>query len=187
MVSLMSLWVPTLLSAVVVFIASSIIHMFLKYHGSDFVKLDSEDTVRGALGPLNIPPGEYMVPHVRHEEMKQPENLEKFESGPVALITVLPNGVPGMGKSLGLWFAYCLLVSLFAAYLAGRTLMPGTEYMEVFRVAGTVAFAGYALALLHDSIWFARKWSTTAKFMFDGLIYAVLTAGVFGWLWPAAG
>jgi hypothetical protein len=54
----------------------------------------------------------------------------------------------------------------------------------VFRFAGTTAFLGYAFALAHDSIWFKRRWSTTVKFLFDGLLYGLLTAGTFGWLWP---
>lgn len=42
-----------------------------------------------------------------------------------------------------------------------------------------------ALALLQNSIWYKRKWSSTLKSMADGLVYALVTAGTFGWLWPA--
>ena len=59
-----------------------------------------------------------------------------------------------------------------------------TPYLTVFRIVGTVTFAGYALALAQYSIWYGRAWSITLKSMFDGLIYALLTGGVFGWLWP---
>jgi hypothetical protein len=83
-----------------------------------------------------------------------------------------------------MWFLFTLVVSLVAGYLASRTLAPGSEYLDVFRVTGTVAFAGYVLALWEHAIWFGRSWVATAKFSFDGLIYALLTAGVFGWLWP---
>jgi hypothetical protein len=68
--------------------------------------------------------------------------------------------------------------------VAGAALGPGRPYLQVFRLAGTVAFAGYSLALLQHSIWYHRKWSTTFLSMFDGLIYALLTGGTFGWLWP---
>jgi hypothetical protein len=54
----------------------------------------------------------------------------------------------------------------------------------VFRFAGTTAFIGYSVALWQMSIWYRRAWSTTIKATVDGLIYALLTAGVFGWLWP---
>jgi hypothetical protein len=34
------------------------------------------------------------------------------------------------------------------------------------------------------SIWYSRAWINTIKSTIDGLIYALLTAGTFGWLWP---
>ncbi len=36
MVSIVSLWLPILLSAIVVFILSSVLHMVFTYHNSDF-------------------------------------------------------------------------------------------------------------------------------------------------------
>jgi hypothetical protein len=116
--------------------------------------------------------------------MKKPEFIAKMTKGPVVLMTVLPPGPPTMGSSLALWFLYCVLVGIFAGYIAGRALTPGAHYLEVFRFAGAAAFAGYALALLQNSIWYKRSWMTTIKSMADGLIYALLTAGSFGWLWP---
>ena len=91
-----------------------------------------------------------------------------------------------MGSSLAQWFVYCLIVGVFAAYITGRALEPGAHYLSVFRFAGATAFVGYSLALMQNSIWYKKNWSTTLKSMFDGLIYALFTAGVFGWLWPAA-
>lgn len=185
MVPLMSLWMPILLSAVAVFIASSVIHMLLGYHKTDFGRVPDENATLNALRPLNIPPGEYMVPHATGgADMKDPVFLEKVKSGPNLLITVLPTGMPNMGPLLAQWFAYCVIVSLFAAYVASRTLAPATTYMTVFRVAGTVAFASYALALWSNTIWYRKSVSTTVKSTFDGLIYGLLTAAVFGWLWP---
>ena len=90
-----------------------------------------------------------------------------------------------MASGLAQWFVYCALVSFFAAYIAGRVLEPGAHYHAVFRFIGTTAFLGYSLALLQNSIWYKIKWSTTLKSMFDGLVYALLTAGTFGWLWPS--
>jgi len=97
---------------------------------------------------------------------------------------VFPNGAPNMTKYLTTWFLYTVVISFFVAYLTGRTLGPGTAYLAVFRVAGTVGFLSYGIAHAHASIWEGRAWSTTFKFLFDGLIYGCLTAGVFGWLWP---
>ena len=185
MVSIASLWLPILLSAVAVFIASSIIHMLLTYHRSDFDAVPSEDEVMDALRAFDIPPGDYVIPCAGSpKEMGTPEFIEKTTKGPVAFVTVMPSGPPSMTGSLILWFLYSVLVGIAAAYVAGRALEPGAEYLMVFRFAGCAAFLGYAMALLQNSIWYKRKWSATLKSMCDGLIYALLTAGTFGWLWP---
>lgn len=187
MVSILSLWIPVLLSAVIVFAVSSIIHMLLRYHRNDFGKVPSEDGVMEALRSFNIPPGEYVIPCAGSPEvMRSAEFIEKTTKGPVAFMTVMKSGKPAMGKSLIQWFIYCVVVGIVAAYIAGRALGPDAHYLAVFRFVGCTAFVGYALALLQNSIWYKRKWSTTLKTMFDGLIYALLTAGTFGWLWPAA-
>jgi hypothetical protein len=187
MVPLASLWLPILLSAILVFIASAIMHMVLGYHASDFQAVPREAEVMEALRPFNIPPGDYVMPHGGSPAaMKEPAYQEKLNKGPVALMTVMPTGPITMGANFAQWFVYLVIVSVVAAYVAGRALGPGAPYLEVFRFVGTTAFAGYSLALIQDSIWHKRKWSTTAKMMFDGLVFALLTAGVFGWRWPNA-
>ena len=185
MVSIMSLWLPILLSAVLVFAVSSLIHMLLKYHNTDFGKVPNEDQVMDALRSAGIAPGDYVIPHAGSmDAMKTPEFIAKMTKGPVAFMTVVENGPPAMGKSLVQWFVYSLVVGVFAAYVAGRALDPGADYLPVFRYVGTVAFTGYALGLLQNSIWYKRNWTATLKSVFDGLLYALVTAGTFGWLWP---
>ena len=184
MVPLTSLWLPILLSAVVVFIGSSLLHMVLKYHRTDFAKVPNEDALLDALRP--IPPGDYMMPYSSGpEQMKDPAFQDKVKRGPMAVLTIMHGDMQtSFKKALALWFVYSLVVSVFAAYIAGRALRPRTEFAEVFRFVGTTAFLGYALAMAQQSIWYGKKWSTTFKSMFDGLIYALLSAGIFGWLWP---
>lgn len=185
MVSIFSLWLPILLSSVFVFIVSSIIHMVFKYHQSDFSKLPSEDEISGNLRQYNIPPGDYAIPYAESSEvMKSEEYNEKLNKGPVAMLTVLKNGPMNMGSSLLQWFLYSVLIGIFTAYVTSRAVGPDTYYLEVFRFAGTVSFGAYALALLQNSIWYNKKWSATLKSVFDSFIYALLTAGAFGWLWP---
>ena len=186
MVPTLSLWLPILLSAVFVFIVSSIIHMALPYHRKDFGKVPKEDEVMDALRGFGIPPGDYVLPCPEDmKTMKSPEFIEKQKKGPIAFMTVTKSGPQNMTGSLILWFLYSVVVGIFAAYVAGRALGPGAEYRAVFRFAGCTTFIGYSIALLQNSIWYKRKWSTTFKSMFDGLIYALVTAGTFGWLWPA--
>ena len=185
MVALTALWLPILLSAVIVFIASSIIHMLPLWHRNDFPPLPDQEAFRRAVQPLAIPPGDYMVPRAADgADMKTPEFQQKLAEGPVMILTVVPPGPFSMGRSLLLWFIYILAVSVFAAYVAGRAVGPGGDYLEVFRFAGVAAFLSYAVALWQMSIWYRRPWSMTLKTTFDGFIYALLTAGTFGWLWP---
>ena len=185
MVSVASLWLPVLLSAVLVFAVSSIIHMLLTYHNSDAGPLPDEAGVAAALRPFEIPPGDYVIPHAADSQaMGSPELAEKTKNGPIAFITVLPNQPLTIGKSLAMWFGYSLVVGAVAGYVACLALGPGADYRIVFRVVGAVAFAGYSLAILQSSIWWHRSWSYTLKTVLDGLIYALLTAGIFGWLWP---
>lgn len=185
MVFITALWLPILLSAVIVFVASSIMHMLLPYHRSDYRQLPDENRVLDALRSAGVTPGRtYHFPFCTQKEMKSPEAQEKFKRGPVGLMTIIRSGPPAMGKYLGQWFLFCVIVGIFVAYLSGRTLSPGTPYLQVFRVAGTVAFMGYGFSQLQDSIWKGQTWGVTFKSLVDGLIYGLLTAGTFGWLWP---
>ncbi len=185
MVTIASLWLPILLSAVIVFVASAIMHMVLPFHRSDFRRVPAENEVMDALRRFEIPPGDYMMPRPGSPaDMKSPEFLDKMNRGPVAVMTVIPGGPPTMGRNLAQWFVFCVVVSVIAAYVAGRAVTPGASYLEVFRFAGCTAFVAYSVALWQDSIWYRRAWVTTIKSNVDGLVYGLLTAGVFGWLWP---
>lgn len=184
MVSLAALWLPIVLSAIVVFVASSVMYMLLPYHRSDYQKLPDEDKLLAVLRSAGLKRGLYHFPHYTHKEMKSPAAIEKFKQGPVGMLTVFPSGPPAMPKFLGLWFLYCLIIGFFVAYLTGHTVAFGAHYLAVFRVAGTAAFLAYGLAHLSNGIWRGQPWGMTLKEVFDGLVYGLLTAGTFGWLWP---
>jgi len=184
MVPLAELWLPILLSAVIVFVASSILHMVLPYHRSDYHPLPDEDNVLAALRAAGLKQGLYNFPFCTHQTMKSPAIQEKFKQGPVGFLTLFPSGPPNMSKFLGLWFAYCLVIGFFVAYLTAHTVAPGASYPAVFRVVGASAFFAYGLGNLSNAIWKGQPWGMTLKEAFDGLIYSLLTAGTFGWLWP---
>ncbi len=185
MVPLTALWMPILLSSVIVFVVSSAIHMLLPWHKNDYAKLPREDDVMAALRPFALPPGDYMVPRpASRQDMNSTAFAEKVKQGPVMVVTVMPNGPMSVGRNLLLWFVYLIVVGIFAGYIAGRALPVGAHYLQAFRFVGAAAFIGYSLALWQLSIWFHRAWSTTIKGTVDGLLYALLTAGTFGWLWP---
>jgi len=187
MVPILSLWLPILVAAILVFVASSLIHMVLGYHAGDFSAVPDEEGVMNALRPFNLAPGEYVFPKCNSmKEMGEPDFVAKMEKGPMAFMTVMPAGAPKMGGQLLQWFVYSLIVGVFAAYITSRAVgsNPDPEYLEVFRFAGATAFFCYVVAGWQASIWYRKSWTTTLKSTFDGLVYALLTAGAFGWLWP---
>ena len=185
MTGLTELWMPILLSAVLVFLVSSVIHMASPWHKNDYQQMPHEREVMDALRPLAIPPGDYMVPRAGSMQvLRSPEFLAQLNAGPVMVVTVMPNGMTSMSRNLSMWFVYAVVVGIFSAYVAGRGNPHGTSYLQVFRFVGATAFVGYTLAIWQMSIWYRRAWSTTIKATIDGLIYASLTAGAFGWLWP---
>lgn len=184
MVPLAALWLPILLSAVIVFVASSLMHMLLTYHQSDYRQFPDEDKTLAALRAAGLKPGLYIFPFCNHKEMKSPAAIERYKQGPVGHMTIIPSGPPAMPKFLIQWFVYCLLIGFFVAYLAAHTLASGTHYLTVFRVVGTAAFLAYGLGHLSNGIWKGQTWTATIKEVIDGLVYGLLTAGTFGWLWP---
>jgi hypothetical protein len=185
MITLADLWLPIALSAVFVFIVSSLMHIFIPIHRGDHKKLPGEEQVLEAIRIQGVTPGAYMFP--RPESMKQmssPEMVQKYNEGPVGHLTLLRNGPPMIGKSLVLWFLYSVLLSFFIGYITKLGLGRGEEYMTVFRMTGTIAVLCYAVPYLENSIWKGQKWGVTFKFVFDGIIYGLVTAGTFSWLWP---
>ncbi|HTS87987.1 MAG TPA: hypothetical protein VMG41_05800 [Gemmatimonadales bacterium] len=186
MVALTQLWLPILLAAILVFVASSLVHMVFKWHNSDYHKLPNEDEVRAAIRKGAPAPGQYIVPHCPDMKvMSQPEHQQKLIEGPVGFLSLAPNGPPRMGGSLLRWFLFNLLVAFFVAYLASRTVTPETsDYLHVFRIVGTATFLAYGLSGFPGAIWMGKPWSVVAKEVLDGLIYALVSAGAFGWLWP---
>lgn len=185
MVPLAHLWAPILLSAVIVFLASSVIHMVLKWHQADYRRLPDEEAVRAALLKAPPTPGQYVLPYCGDmKDMGTPDMQKKYADGPVGLLFLKEPGAPAMGPALFGWFAFNLVISFFVAYLAGHTLPSGVHYLQVFRVVGAAGFMAYAFGAVPPSIWMGKPWGVTAKEILDGLIYALLMAGTFGWLWP---
>ena len=179
--SILDLWLPIVVAAAACWVMSFIIWAVLRYHNSDYRQTGDEEAVRAAL--KGNEPGYYLLPYCTDPaELKNPEIKQKYEEGPLAYITMLPNGVPTMGKKLVSQFLFFVLVGIMCAYFVTRTLSADSDYLDVFRIAGTVAFMANSFALLPESIWFGRPWSITVKNFVDALFYSLLTGGIFGWL-----
>jgi hypothetical protein len=183
MITLGALWLPIILSAVLVFVASTLVHMVFKYHNKDYTKIPNEDAVRAAI--RGAPPAQYIIPYCADmKDMEKPEMKQKYVEGPIVVMNVMPPGAPKMGKSLTQWFLFVLVVSFFIGYIAVHTIPQGAQYLAVFRVVGAIGFLAYAAAVVPASIWMGKPWKITWKEVFDGLLYGLVTAGTFGWLWP---
>ena len=179
--TILDLWLPIVVATVICFFMSSAIWVLFKWHNKDYNGTDREEDVRAAL--KGAKPGYYLLPYCPdYADMAKPEVQKQFADGPVAFITVAPNGMPGMGSKMLSMVIYFLFVSVLCAYMVTRTMAPDADYLAVFRIAGTVAFIANGIAVIPESIWFSRPWSMTAKNLLDALIYALLTGGVFGWL-----
>ena len=182
-VSLASLWLPILVSAIAVFVLSSLIWAVIQYHESDWQKLPDEESARSAL--RGAAPGQYSVPHAAGNKERADEAWQaKFREGPAAMIIVTPHGQLAMGKQMVLWFIYSIVIAVFVAYVAGTTLSAGAEYLKVFQVTSTVTWLAYGGSAGMNKIWFGYTGGRVAKDLLDALIYALVTAGIFGWLWP---
>ena len=54
MVPLTALWLPIVLLAVIVLLASFVMHMLLKYHNGDYHQIPNEDRVLAALRAAGV-------------------------------------------------------------------------------------------------------------------------------------
>ena len=183
---LSTLWLPILVSAIVVFILSALAWTVLPHHKKEWQPLPNEDAVLNAMAGSPPAPGQYALPYYADpKERDNPALKAKLQRGPVGFLTVVPNGAPGMGPMMGKAFVFNLIVSFLVAYVAWHALA-GREitYLAVFRIVGAVASMSYVLATVPESIWFGRPWRSMALGAVDGLVYGLFTAGVFGWLWP---
>ncbi len=178
------LWIPILASAVLVFIASSIIHMAIKWHQADYHGFANEEAVRSAIRAGNAAPGQYVVPYCREmKDMAAPEMQAKFREGPNAFVAIRPAGPPSMGRPLGLWFVYLVAVGVLAAYIASKTLPATATFWQVCRVASVLPFMAYCGGSVQLAIWMGKPWPSVARDLLDGLIYGAITGLTFAWLW----
>ena len=193
---LTQLWMPIVISAVVVFIASAVLWMVLPFHKKDYTPPPDEASIQNAIRTHGFKPGMYFIPWCQGGNMKDPALVERMKAGPWALM-IIPDGTPNFGRSLGIWFVNCLVIAVFVGYVAGHALNLETAhsaaaglvktappYLRVFQLVGAVTFLAHAGMSAHDTIWKGLSWRHAIVKIFDGLVYACLTAGIFGWLWP---
>lgn len=184
-IALVDLWLPILLSSVIVFLASWVAWMLLPHHKVDWTAMPNEDGFLKALKDLKIPPGQYMFPFCTMEDMKDPVKKARWEAGPYGSMVLQP-GKPSFGRNLGLMFLFNVVVGVFVAYLGSVTLPKGAEYLKVFQVCGTAAVLAYCFGAIPGDVFTGKKARTMLNTIVDGIVYGLLTAGTFAWLWPEA-
>ncbi|MFT7517625.1 MAG: hypothetical protein ACI84O_001420 [Myxococcota bacterium] len=181
---LIEMWMPILLSAVFVFIVSSMLHIvFSGWHAPDCKGLKSESDVMRALRESGNGPGEYMMPHAESmAAMKSEAYCAKLEEGPIARITIMSSNAANMTSALSKWFILSICISIVCAYVSSFALVQDGDYLAVFRLTGVVAFCAYSFGYIHNYIWAGTPGKVAIKFVIDGFVYALITAGTFGWL-----
>lgn len=186
MVGLGALLIPIAVTSVLGFLASFLLWAVLPWHKKDYGPLPDEDELVAVMRAQSLAHGEYVFPHCSGpDEYKNPELLAKFKAGPVGQITVRRPGLPNMGLNMGLTFLHFVVVTTLIAYVTGRALPAGTAYLEVFRIVGTIAILAYSASSIPNAIWFGRPWGNQLRDVLDGVVYGLLTAGAFAWLWPS--
>jgi hypothetical protein len=184
MTPITSLVLPILVAAVAVFVLSLIVQTAMPWHKSDFGNVPDDDAFITAIRQLNIPPGDYTVPSPRLPGGgRNPEFVEKWAKGPSVTMTVIPPSA-NMGRYMGQWFAFTVLVAAIAGWVTGTIVRPAGDAHAVFHYGAIITFLCYSLGAWPLSIWYHRKWSTAFKSAFDAILYGVATGMVFSWLWP---
>lgn len=179
----MELWKPILVGGLGMFVMSALVWTVMPHHRKEWQPLPNEDAVADAIRAGNLRPGLYHIPHMADmKAMGTPEGIGKMNRGPLLYMTVAPNGVPAMGPMMLKSALSSILIAVFVAYVAWHAIPAGSEYLQVFRIVGTVTFMTFSLGSMADSIWFARPWGSWGRQVFDAMLYAGVMGGVFGWL-----
>jgi len=179
MLALEYLWLPILLSSLIVWIASALVWMVLPWHNKEWRPLPDEEAARGLL--RQTPPGQYRVPYCDRTNMKSPDYQRKMKEGPLVSLTVI-GGPPSMGRMMITWALYLLLTNGLIALVVASAVRAGASYMDIFTAAAIAGWLAYGWGAITEAIWFGRPWRAVLTVQLDAILYALLTAGVFGWL-----
>lgn len=178
---LSTLWMPILLSAVFVWIASFLTHMVLPHHKGEWKGLPDEAKAADAMAGVGA--GRYMIPYGDMKDFKTPEFEEKMKRGPNGIVVIWPGPV-NMGQNLVLTLLFYVLVGVIIAFLGSKALTGAEAYMDRFTFVAVAAFAAHGLGWMSYFIWY--RIGSFVPNLFDAILYALVTAGTFAWLWPKA-
>lgn len=181
-VELISLWLPILLTTVMLFFSGFICWMVLPNHKPDWKKLPNETEFLHKMAEWDIPKGNYAYPYAMDKESMEGENAKKaIEQGTFGTIQAW-GGQPSMGNNLLCQVGFLFVTNFCLAYLATLGVAPGADFMTVFRFVATAAFLTFTAAVVPGAIWFKNR---ITGHIIDGVIQAAIAGAVFAWLWPS--
>lgn len=180
------LWLPILVSSVVVFFASFLAWVVLPHHKPEIKKLEDEDGFLAMLKSADVPAGSYMFPMCTGgKEMKDPAYLKKLEEFPCGMLNVWQKPRPMQVCLLGSFVTY-LLIAVFVAYLAHFAFERGEAFMTIFRFTSAAAIAAHVLGTIPGGVWFGVQVRSMVTCAIDGIVFGLLTGLTFAWMWPGA-
>ncbi len=179
---LTELWLPIVVSAAIVWIASAINWTAMPHRKAEWSDLPDEEAFLSLLKQGGFKPSNYMFPCCKNQHEKG-SDTKKPADGPMGFLSIWPQR-RSMGACMIGSFVLDVVIGVFVAYIAWLALQPGAEYMKVFQVVGALAFMAHTFATLGGGIWFGMSLKSMAYTVIEGLVYALLTAGAFAWLWP---
>lgn len=179
--SVFSLWMPIVGSGFATHFASTLAWTVLPHHKPEIKSLgDKEEQFTDWIACKEIEPGQYVFPYC--EDMKQTET-ELFKqkqgkcSGELRVWARPVNMLAAMVKTLG----FFLFAAFMIGYVCAYTLTPYTDKGDVFRIVLVLGIMTHCFAIFPRVFWFPRSYATS---LVDGVVYALLTAGIFYALWP---
>jgi hypothetical protein len=182
---LASLWLPIIVVPIVLFFASFLAWAILPHHKPDWKKWPDEDALLKAVRESGAEPGLYLFPNIPECDMKNPDNQKLYARGPWGVVSVWPSK-PNMGRNMALTVLYFFVVTFFIAYLASVALPAGASFARVLQVVGTAGLLAYCAGGILQEIWFTVPLRAKVMNLLDGISYGLITAVLFGLLWPGA-
>ena len=182
---LAGLWIPIVVSAVVVLVASFVSQLIIGRYAAEWKELPEEEATIEHLQKSGIGPGQYLFPGRSPKSSQDLEETrqQRMNSGPWGTVNIWARQ-PSMGRNLLQSFVFYLVTSFFVAYLATLALEPGAEFSPVFQVTGTAAILAYAFGGIPNAIWFGSHLRSALMDVINGIVHGLLTGTIFGMLWP---
>jgi len=180
---LTQLWLPIVVSAAAVWVASAVVWMALPHHKKDWKAMPDEAAFYRAFDTLKIPPGNYGFPECKNKAQRSdPEVKRRWEAGEMGLLSVW--GKVNMGRNMVVTFIVYLAISLFVGYIGKHGVKPNASFSEAFQVLGTAGVLAYAFGHIPQGVWFAQYPRAILMCVLDGIAYGLITGAIFAAMWP---